>query len=243
MKAIAVIPARYNSSRFPGKPLAEILGKPMIQWVYEGVSKAEKIESVYVATDDTRIFDCVERFDGNAIMTGDCHCGTDRVYQASKGIDCDVIINVQGDEPMIVAQEIDDLVSLFENDNVQMATLRKRITDTTEIDNPNIVKIVVDLFDNALYFSRSRIPFAGRARQEVYYYRHIGIYGYRKDFLKQFVELEESPNERIEKLEQMRALDNGFKIKTMETQYEGIGVDIKEDIGKVEMYMKNRSVY
>lgn len=238
-RIIAVIPARYQSTRFPGKPLAMILGKTMIQWVYERTSLAKAIDTVYVATDDERIYSHVKEFGGNAIMTGECSCGTDRVYQAVKDIDCDIIINVQGDEPTIVPDEINEIVSAFENNDVQMVTLKKKIKKEEEINNTNIVKVVCDNNNDALYFSRSRIPFSDRSDIPFDYYRHIGVYGYTKSFLKTFVDLPPSENEKIEKLEQLRALDNGYKIRTIETLYDNIGVDIEADIAGVEEKLKD----
>ncbi len=234
MNAIAVIPARYASSRFPGKPLASIMGKPMIQWVYESVSRAENIEQVFVATDDERIFDCVAGFGGHPIMTGDCKCGTDRVYEAIRNYDCEIVVNVQGDEPLVREDDVQRIVDVFTDKNVQMATLISQIKNDEEIDDPNIVKVVTDLDGNALFFSRSRIPYNGRSNTIVSYYKHIGIYGYTRGFLERFVSIPISPNERIEKLEQMRALDNGFRIKTIITDYEGVGVDTPKDLGKAE---------
>ena len=238
MKAIAVIPARYDSSRFPGKPLANILGKPMIQWVYEGVSRSNNIDNVYVATDDNRIFDCVMSFGGKPVMTGDCKCGTDRVYEAIKNIECDVIVNVQGDEPLVREFDVQRIVDSFTKEGTNMVTLISQMEADSEIDDPNNVKVVKNLEDYALYFSRSRIPFAGRSEEKVPYYKHIGIYGYTRDFLEIFVNIPMSPNERIEKLEQMRALDNGYNIKTILTDYEGVGVDSPDDLYKAEEALK-----
>lgn len=239
MNAIAVIPARYESTRFPGKPLANILGKPMIQWVYESVSQARNINQVYVATDDYRISDSVKSFGGKTIMTGDCKCGTDRVYEAVKNMDCDVIINVQGDEPLIRARDIERIVDLFSRkQNIEMVTLISQMKDDKEIDDPNNVKVVLDIEGNALFFSRSRIPYKGRCDGSVLYYKHIGIYGYTKDFLTKYISMPESPNERVEKLEQMRALDNGYKIMTLTTDYESIGVDSPDDIKRAESAIK-----
>lgn len=239
MKAIAVIPARYDSSRFPGKPLAEIIGKPMIQWVYEAVSRVKNIDQVFVATDDDRIFDCVTDFGGNPIMTGDCKCGTDRVYEAVKTFDCDVVVNVQGDEPLVREYDVQRIVDSFlDNKDTKMVTLISQMKDDIEIDNPNNVKVVTDIKGNALYFSRSRIPYNGRSDGKVAYYKHLGIYGYSRKFLTQFVNFPRSPNERIEKLEQMRALDNGYRIKTIITDYEGVGVDLPEDLTKAESALR-----
>ncbi len=231
---IAVIPARYQSTRFQGKPLAIIAGKPMIQRVYEQVGQADGIDKVIVATDDERIYNAVLEFNGNAIMTGECSCGTERVYAAIKDYSCDIVINVQGDEPLIKPEMINELIAGFEDDSVEMATLCKEITETEDINNPNIVKVVRDKDDNALYFSRYPIPFNRDKRDDVRYFKHIGIYGYKKDFLKGYVQTEKTPLEMAENLEQLRVLESGHKIRIKETIYDSIGIDTPEDILKVE---------
>lgn len=241
-KIISIIPARYQSSRFPGKPLALILGKPMIQWVYEKVSAINQISDVYIATDDMRIYDAVTAFGGKAIMTGACACGSERVYQAGKEIDCDIVLNIQGDEPMIKTEMIEDLLSAFNDPNVQMATLKKEITSKSDIENPNIAKLITDSSQNAIYFSRSTIPYNRDGRNDVKYYKHIGVYGYTKDFLEKFVELPQSPLEEAEQLEQLRAIENGYKIRVVETKYQSIGVDLPEHIALVEEEMKNENL-
>lgn len=233
-KIIAMIPARYGSSRFPGKPLASVLGRPMIQWVYERTAEAKNISEVYVATDDIRIYDAVNAFGGLAIMTGECRSGSDRLYQASKKISYDIVINVQGDEPTIRSDEIDELAEAFLDRDVYMATLKKAILEPAEIKDPNIVKVVTDKFDNALLFSRYSIPYNREKCKDIKYYKHIGIYGYRRTFLKIFAGLPESTLEKTEKLEQLRVLENGYKIKVLETEYETIGVDLPEHISLVE---------
>lgn len=240
-KILAIIPARYESSRFPGKPLAEICGKPMIQWVYERVSSVEEIQEVYVATDDARIVEAVEAFSGNAIMTGKCACGTDRVYQACKDMDADIVINVQGDEPLIRPKMIQDLIQAFEDEDVQMATLKKRIELEEEENNPNVVKVIVDKFDNAIYFSRFSMPY-NREGILLDKYKHIGIYGYRKAFLEKFVSLQQGPLERAECLEQLRALENGYKIRVNTTNYQTIGVDRQDDISRVIQQIKEEGI-
>lgn len=236
-KFIAIIPSRYHSSRFPGKPLAHILGKPMIQWVYENVKKAEYLDEVYVATDDTRIYHTVENFGGRALMTSADHvCGTDRIAECAellKLAEEDVILNIQGDEPLINPQMILDLVSVFNSDEVYMGTLKKRIENTEEIDNSNVVKIVTDVFDNAIYFSRFCIPFE-RGGHSIPHYKHIGVYGYKKWFLSKFSLMEKTPMESVESLEQLRVIEHGFKIKVKETAYQTIGVDTPEQIRLVE---------
>ena len=237
-KVIAVIPARYASSRFPGKPLAKIKGKPMIQWVYDTVSSIEEIDEAYIATDDTRISECVEKFGGKYVMTSDKHnSGSDRIAEAISKInvnDNDIIINIQGDEPMIKAEMIKELISAFNDNDVYMATLKKRIVDENEINNPNIVKVITDINNDAIYFSRYSIPYNREEVDDVDYYKHIGIYGYKKGFLIRFTELKESKLELIEKLEQLRVIENGYKIRVLETQYQTIGVDLPEHIELVE---------
>lgn len=237
MKKIAIIPARYSSSRFPGKPLALICGKPMIQHVYERVSKVQELDDVYVATDDRRILDTVEDFGGKALMTSDAHrCGTDRIAECVRilGLECDdLILNIQGDEPLIRPEMVRDLISCFEKPSVVMGTLKKEISDPYELDNPNVVKVITDKDDNAIYFSRYCIPYQ-RGEYTPKHYKHIGIYGYRKDFLLEFSKMPQTPLEKSESLEQLRAIENGFKIKVKETDYQTIGVDTPEQIKEVE---------
>ena len=241
-KVIAVIPARYASSRFPGKPLAKIKNKPMIQWVYDTVSRIEEIDEAYVATDDNRISECVGKFGGKYVMTSDKHnSGSDRIAEAVSKIsvnDDDIIINIQGDEPMIKAEMIKELISVFNDNDVYMATLKKKIVDKNEINNPNIVKVITDTNNDAIYFSRYSIPYNREEVGGVDYYKHIGIYGYKKSFLIKFTELKESKLELIEKLEQLRVIENGYKIRVLETQYQTIGVDLPEHIALVENEIK-----
>lgn len=237
MIILAIIPARYESSRFLGKPLALIAGKPMIQWVYEQTKKVDLIKDVYVATDDERIFDCVVSFGGRAIMTGECSCGTDRIYEASKNLNADIIINVQGDEPMIKPQMIEEVLSAFEDENVLMATLKKRIDDKEEINNPNVVKVITDNHNDALYFSRFPIPYLRNDFEEYKVFKHIGMYAYRKEFLKTYVGLQKAFLEKAESLEQLRCLENGYKIRVIETEFETIGVDTPEQLKAVEEAM------
>lgn len=237
-EVVAVIPARYQSSRFPGKPLAIILGKPMIQWVYERVLQVKEITSVYVATDSQEIYDAVTNFGGNAILTGECKCGTDRVYQASKNMDADIILNIQGDEPLIKKEMIESIIAEFSQPEVNMVTLKKRITNLDDVSKSNVVKVITDIHNDAIYFSRSPIPFDRDGNEESEYYKHIGIYGYTKDFLNTFVNLKRSKLECMENLEQLRAVENGYKIRVVETQYESVGVDLPEHIALVEEAMK-----
>lgn len=236
---VAVIPSRYASSRFPGKPLVTILDKPMIQWVYEKVSSVPEISDVYVATDDERIFNTVTEFGGKAIMTGECVCGSDRVYQACKEIDAKVILNIQGDEPSIKKEMIQDLISAFDDSEVQMATLKKEIINEEDINNPNIVKVITDCNNDAIYFSRSVVPYNRDNVKSVKHYKHIGVYGYKKDFLEKFVNMPQSSLEKTESLEQLRIIENGYKIRVFETKHQSIGVDLPEHIALVEQELKN----
>ncbi len=236
-----IIPARYASSRFPGKPLAEIQGKPMIQWVYERVQSSE-VHDLAVATDDERIADCVCGFGGKVVMTSPDHAsGTDRCGEAAKSMcptDNDVVINIQGDEPLISPNEIHLLASAFEDRNVQIATLVNPFQDRKILANPNVVKVVKAKNGNVLYFSRLPIPYLREnATLPKNYYRHIGIYAYRYGVLKKIVQLPTSELENSEKLEQLRWLENGYTIRALECDYQGIGVDTPEDLKNVELRM------
>ena len=239
MKAICVIPARYFSTRLPGKPLKDICGKPMIVRVYERAKLAKKISEVIVATDDERILQAVEENSGRAVMTrADHKTGTDRLAEvAEKFSDADLIINVQGDEPLIESSLIDELVEQFTDDeNLQMATVATELTDDAEIKNPNNVKVIFDKNNDALYFSRSQIPYprnAGFSKT----YKHIGIYAYRRNFLLQYAKMESTPLEQSESLEQLRALENGYKIRVIISDCKFVGVDTEEDLKLVnEIY-------
>lgn len=240
-KTVTVIPARYQSSRFPGKPLAMIAGKAMIQRVYEQLGQAAGIDKIIVATDDERIYNAVGQFNGIAVMTGECSCGTERVYEAVKDCTCDIVINVQGDEPLIKPEMVEELITAFADDSVVMATLCKEITSDADVNNPNIVKVVRDKNEDALYFSRYPVPYNRDGRKDVKYFKHIGIYGYKKDFLKEYVQMKRTPLELAENLEQLRVLENGCKIRVIETQYDSIGVDTPEDIFKIEKEMERAS--
>lgn len=243
MKAIGVIPARYGSSRFPGKPLQLILGKPMIQWVYEAAIKSECIDEVIVATDDERILKCVEAFHGNVVMTGECSCGTERVYEAVKDIPCDIVVNIQGDEPLIISQIIDKLIQEFFDEKIVMATLKRKIIDEDEVGNCNVVKVITDLNSDAIYFSRSIVPFHRNKEVNHKVYAHIGIYAYTKEFLEQYVSMKTTYLESVEQLEQLRVIENGYKIRVIETEYKGIGVDVPEDIAKIERCLMDEEIY
>ncbi|MBI3398252.1 MAG: 3-deoxy-manno-octulosonate cytidylyltransferase [Deltaproteobacteria bacterium] len=254
MNVIAIIPARYASTRLNGKPLLDIAGKPMVQWVYERAKKARLINDIFVAADDKRIFDAVKRFGGNVVMTSASHkSGTDRLAEAAANIKCDIVVNVQGDEPLLEPEMIDEAIRpMLDDIELQMASLKTRITDYEELNNLNAVKVVTDRRDFALYFSRLPIPYmreqgsrgqgvrGSRALLEPCYYKHIGLYVYRKDFLLKFTEMAPTPLEEAEKLEQLRVLENGYKIKVVETRYNSIGVDTMEDLEKVRKIVESR---
>ena len=237
MKIAAVIPARYDSTRFPGKPLAKIDGKPMIEHVYERVKKAENIDEVLVATDDERIKEAVIDFEGKVEMTSSEHkSGTDRVAEVARELDVDIIVNVQGDEPLIEPVMIDQAIRPFkENNDLVMSTLKKKIDNLNEINNPNVVKVITDKNNYALYFSRSTIPYKRESSNfEADFYKHIGLYVYKKDFLLKYSEMETSSLEKTESLEQLRVLENGYKIKVVETAFDTVGVDTPEDLQYVK---------
>lgn len=243
LKTAAVIPARYDSSRFPGKALAEILGKAMIVRVYQAVEKCKEIDEVYVATDDKRIKKAVQAAGGRVIMTSVQHqSGTDRIAEAAAQIEADLIVNVQGDEPLIEAQSIAQALKPFSQEkNLQMSTLKRKIK-AAEAKNPDLVKVITDYNDYALYFSRSPIPYYRDQEAETQnYYQHIGLYVYRRDFLLKYAGMERTALEKAESLEQLRALENGYQIKVLETEAKLIGVDRKEDIKLVERELKARN--
>ncbi len=237
MKFIGIIPARYESTRFPGKPLVMIKEKPMIQWVYENAMKA--LDDVFVATDDDRIFDAVEAFGGKVVKTSATHqSGTDRCAEAAMQISVttkfDVVINIQGDEPFIQGEQIELLKSCFES-YTEIATLVKKIGSTEELFNPNRPKVVIDEKNNALYFSRSPIPYIRGAEEKDWltkndFWAHIGMYAFKADILQEITKLNQSKLELSESLEQLRWLENGYKIKTAETYSQSIGIDTPEDL-------------
>jgi len=239
-RVVGIIPARYASTRLPGKPLMDICGKPMVQHVYERTSKAAVLDKVVVATDDGRIKEAVLDFGGEVVMTSKDHqTGTDRLAEAAKDIEADVIVNVQGDEPLIAPEMIEEAVRpLLNNEEVVMGTLKKRIKDLTELKNPNLVKVVTDQNDYALYFSRAAIPFLREDKEGIDFYKHIGLYAYQKEFLLDFAQMESTTLEQMESLEQLRALENGYRIKVVETKYSSIGVDTEEDLVKVREMME-----
>lgn len=236
MKAVAIIPARYASTRFPAKALAKLGGKPIIQHVYERVAGSKLFNEVIVATDSKEIMQAVNAFGGKAMMTSDKHrSGSDRIAEVAKKLkDVELVCNIQGDEPLIDTEALQQLLEVFYDPFVDMASLMTPIKDPEMLGNPNIVKVVTDVHGDALYFSRSCIPHDRDHDQKVVYFRHIGVYAYRFDVLQEFVELEEGKLEQIEKLEQLRALENGIPIRMLVTDYQGIGIDTPEDLARVE---------
>lgn len=238
---IAIIPARYESNRFPGKPLAMIGEKPMIQHVVERAKAVELLSSVVVATDDERIAQCVEGFGGKYVLTRKDHVsGTDRLAEAAELLkisEHDVVVNIQGDQPLFKPEVVKQVAQpLLDDPALPMSTLIYRIVRPEEIDDPNHVKTVFDRDNNALYFSRAPIPFQRNPneKQKPTYYKHLGFYAYRKGFLLSFVALPEGEWERFEKLEQLRALEYGYKIRVTETDFDSIEVDTPEDLKRVE---------
>ena len=234
-RILGVIPARYASSRFPGKALATLGSKTMLEHVWERVNMARYLTDVVIATDDQRIYDAARRFGATVRMTRPDHVsGTDRVAEvASAEPDAELIVNIQGDEPLIDPAAIDTaIVPLTHEPAIQMSTLKKKIEDPREVGDPNVVKVVTDRFENAIYFSRSTIPYV-RGGGNALYYKHIGLYVYRRDFLLRYSDLPIGPLEEAERLEQLRALENGFKIRVVETEYESLGVDTPEDLARV----------
>jgi 3-deoxy-manno-octulosonate cytidylyltransferase (CMP-KDO synthetase) len=249
MKILGIIPARFASTRFPGKPLAEISGKPMIQWVYERTSKV--FENVYVATDDERIQKAVVTFGGRVVMTSTEHqSGTDRCAEALNIIEketnskFDIVINVQGDEPFIQPEQLKKVANCFNDPAAQLATLVKQFSKGEDIFNPNSPKVILNLKKEAIYFSRSVIPFIRKFdksewQQKYPFYKHIGLYAYRCDVLREITKLEQSPLELAESLEQLRWIENGYRIRVEETDMETLAVDTPEDLERVKEFAKN----
>lgn len=232
-KVTGVIPCRYNSTRFPGKPLALINGIPMVVMVYNNAKKASLLHELYVATDDDRIYQKCLEFNVNVVKTKQCETGSDRVNEVLKQTKGDIYVNIQGDEPLISSLLIDNLIKAFSEDkSVDVVTAKKLITNSEELESENVVKVVTDINNRALYFSRFSIPFKRRVCK-IKHYKHIGIYAYKRKALEIFSSLEKSELEESESLEQLRFLENGFKIFVIETEYDSIGVDEPEDIEKV----------
>ncbi len=240
MKIIGVIPARYQSSRFPGKPLVDICGKPMIYWVYQQAKKVKEFDEVYVATDDERIKASCSEHNMNVIMTSDKHkTGSDRVAEVATKIDGDLFVNVQGDEPVINPEMIRQVISIFlEDDSVYFGSLKKEITDPEEIRATSTVKVVTDQNGDAMYFSRSVIPSNVKDGKLARVFRHVGIYAYKKEFLLKFTKMEQTELELGEAIEPLRAMERGYKIRLKETQYSSIGVDLPEHVAQVEKVIR-----
>ena len=246
MKFIGIIPARYASTRFPGKPLALLGGKPVIQHVYEKV--AAVLEAAYVATDDERIYDVVKSFGGQVVMTRTDHkSGTDRIEEAIEKIggEWDVVVNVQGDEPFVAKSQLDTICHCFDDPTTQIATLGKPFESMEAVQNPNSPKIVVDNMGFAMYFSRSVIPYVRGKEKSSWlthypFLKHLGIYAYRKDGLRQITQLPQSSLEIAESLEQLRWVQNGFKIKVGTTDVETVGIDTPQDLERAEEFLKTQ---
>lgn len=252
MAAVVLIPARYGSTRFPGKPVVSLLGKPVIQHVYENASRATRAAEVIVATDSETIFETVLSFGGKAVMTSTDHAsGTDRIAEAAREMEYDIIVNVQGDEPLIRPEMIDEVIDVLDDSRASIGTLVTRIREAREIADPNVVKAVFDDEGFALYFSRAPIPFhrdewKGLDRvpafgAQAHVFKHIGIYSYRRDALIRMSGLPPSRLEQIEKLEQLRALVNGLRIKVRETVHETFGVDTPEDLERIARCLSTSS--
>ncbi len=248
MKALGIIPARYGSTRFPGKPLAPLAGKPMVQWVYERAAQAELLSEVIVATDDERIFDAVKKFGGHVVMTRPDHpSGSDRIAEVAAKSDAEIIVNIQGDEPLIEPAAIDLGVKiLLDNPAAQVGTLVRPIRDAADLRNSNIVKVALAQDHTALYFSRSAIPFCRGVQtdaewlQQHTYFKHIGLYIFRRDMLLQFVKWPLGVLERVESLEQLRLLEHGVKIHVAVTEYEARSVDTVEDLEELNKELVSR---
>ena len=243
MKFLGVIPARYESSRLPKKPLKDICGYPMIEWVYKRALKSN-LDKVIVATDSKEVYEAVKKFGGDVILTREDHLnGTSRIAEVCEKItDFDVIINIQGDEPLIEKDMINSLIDSFKVErNLKMSTLKHKLHSWEDIENPNFVKVVTDKNDYAIYFSRSVIPYP-RNKNMGNYFKHVGIYGYKRDFVLDYFKMDSTPLENSESLEQLRVLENGYKIKVLETNFEVIGVDTQEELEKVRLHIKNNNI-
>ncbi len=254
-RVVAIIPARWASTRFPGKPLAQIKNKPMIQWVVEQARKASRISEVIVATDDDRILDAVIGFGGKAVMTSQDHVsGSDRIAEVASGMNCDIVVNIQGDEPLIPPENIDQVVGCLDrNPTLNVATLMMPVHESDEITDPNVVKVVADQKGRALYFSRSAIPFhrdewkIGENVSKVKIesakrvFKHIGLYAYTRSFLLEYTRMSPTPIEQLEQLEQLRILEHGYPIQVEVTEKLSMGVDRVEDLEKIERFLEKQN--
>ncbi len=241
MKVLGIIPARYGSTRFEGKVLADLCGKPVVQYTWERSRQSKLLDELIIATDDKRIYDRVRAFGANAVLTSSAHkTGTDRLKEVVQSIEADIVVNIQGDEPFLHPSMIDDVVfPLLRDKSLVMATLCHKIKDLEDLNDPNIVKVVFDKKGFALYFSRSPIPSTFNLQPSTFYfYKHIGIYAYTKDFLFTITSLPQSKLEKLERLEQLRPIENGYKIKVIETKFDTIGIDTPEDLEKAKEKLK-----
>ncbi|HPO14912.1 MAG TPA: 3-deoxy-manno-octulosonate cytidylyltransferase [Candidatus Hydrogenedentes bacterium] len=243
-KILAVVPARYASTRFPGKIIAPLLGKPLVVHTFERACQASLVTETLIATDDPIVVEAVKPYNVPVMLTrADHQSGTDRIAEVVEKHPADIIVNVQGDEPLIDRNTIDEAIRpLLERPEVMMTTARRLITDPEDVENPNVVKVVCDTRGDALYFSRWPIPYirdeTDRGREPFCHWQHIGLYVYRRDFLLQYAKMPLTPLEKLEKLEQLRALENGYKIAVIDTDYEALGVDTKEDLVRVEAVLQ-----
>ena len=243
MKIIAVIPARYQASRFPGK-LMQVLGeKTVIATTYQNVVETGLFDDVFVATDSEIIFEEINKIGGNAVMTGNHETGSDRIAEAVRDIECDIVVNVQGDEPFLKTEPLKQLISVFNDDfeeKISLASLKIKLKNTEEIENPNNVKVISDNDGFALYFSRSVIPYPREIHPDVAYFKHIGVYAFRKNALLNFAQLPMKPLEISEKIECIRYLEYGMKIKMIETDFVGVGIDVPEDLEIARAILQTR---
>ena len=243
MKIIAVIPARYQASRFPGK-LMQVLGeKTVIATTYQNVVETGLFDEVFVATDSEIIFEEINKIGGNAVMTGEHETGSDRIAEAVRDIECDIVVNVQGDEPFLKTEPLKQLISVFNDDfeeKISLASLKIQLKNVEEIENPNNVKVITDNDGFALYFSRSVIPYPREIHPDVAYFKHIGVYAFRKNALLNFAQLPMKPLEISEKIECIRYLEYGMKIKMIETDFVGVGIDVPEDLEKARAILQTR---
>lgn len=243
MKIIAVIPARYEASRFPGKLMKDLGGKTVIATTYQNVVETQLFDEVWVATDSEIIFEEINNLGGKIVMTGNHETGSDRIAEAVQHVDCDIVVNVQGDEPFLKKEPLEQLIRVFDNDDdkqISLASLKIKLTEKEEIENPNNVKVITDLQGFAMYFSRSVIPFHREKDIEATYFKHIGVYAFRKEALMKFSRLPITPLEKLEKIECIRYLENGMNIKLLETEFVGVGIDTPEDLKKARALLKNK---
>jgi 3-deoxy-manno-octulosonate cytidylyltransferase (CMP-KDO synthetase) len=244
-RILTVVPARYASTRFPGKIIAPLAGKPLVYQTYLRALQAKLVSEALIATDDQKVVDALAPFDVRVVMTRVDHAsGTDRIAEVAEHTDAEIIVNVQGDEPLLSPEIIDETIQpLLDQPDVVMSTARRLITDPADLDDTNVVKVVCDLNGHALYFSRECIPHirdaADRAAQPPCYWQHVGLYVYRRDFLLKFAQMPLSPLEKLEKLEQLRVLENGYKIAVVDTEYEAVGVDTPADLERVRRLMES----